>query len=280
MICQCNHGMRRWENPISEDVRIQLLFVSDFLHAVIGKVSNLTQTSVLATTKQEYVCFVHDPSSPIPRMDDFHLYLFSIKKYDPIDDDTIEPTMTVETLGTISSIQDDNSHCDIVNLEKDTIADNALDDNVNKNDEHNYFMVSNVKAYNMVNDYVPDHTNSNVSSYVSNTMLQEKGESILAKHQLDDINNNISSTKSDSPSTSDTTISERGETIITMTIRKPSICKFKHHVSNMKGDIMVYYAKQQKFKSFHHASFFGFWNAHQLDSFIDEWGVQNISRGE
>jgi hypothetical protein len=41
-------------------------------------------------------------------------------------------------------------------------------------------MVSNIKAYNMVNDYVPDHTNSNVSSNASNTMLQEKGESILA----------------------------------------------------------------------------------------------------
>jgi hypothetical protein len=68
--------------------------------------------------------------------------------------------------------------------------------------------------------------------------------------------NNILSTKPDLPSTSDTTLSERGETIITMTIRKPSIYKFRHHVSNMKGDIMVYYAKEQKFNFFHHASFF------------------------
>jgi hypothetical protein len=134
---------------VPKDVRIQLFFVSDFLHAVIGKVSNLTEASVLATTQKEYVRFIHDPSSPRPRMHGFHLSLFSINKYDPIDDDTIEPTMTFDTLETTSIIQDDNPQFDIVNS---TIADNALDDSVYKNDD------------NMVNDYVPDHTNSNVSN--------------------------------------------------------------------------------------------------------------------
>jgi hypothetical protein len=265
---------------VFEEVRIQLLFASDFLHAVIVKISNLAEAYVLATTQQEYEHFIHDPSSPRPHTHAFHLSLFSITKYDLLNDDTIEPTMIVETLETISSIQDDNPQCDIVNLNEDTIADSVLDDYVYKNDEDNYIMVSNVAAYIMVNDYIPDHTNSNVSSNISNTMLQEKGESILVKHQLYDINNNILSTKPDSPSTSATTISVRGETIITTTIRKPSIYKFKHHLSNMKGDIMVYYTKEQKFKFFHHASFFGFGNIHQCGSFFDEWGVQNLSLGE
>jgi hypothetical protein len=109
-----------------------LLFVSDFLHDVIGKISSLAEASVLASTQQEYKHFIHDPSSPRPSTNEFHLSLFSINKYDLIDDDTIEPMMTVETLETISSIQDDNLQCDIVSSEKDTIADNALDDNVYK----------------------------------------------------------------------------------------------------------------------------------------------------
>jgi hypothetical protein len=137
---------------VSKDVRIQLLFVSDFLNAVIGKISNLAEASVLATTQQEYERFIHDPSSPRPRTHGFHLSLLSITKYDLFDDDTIEPTIMVETLETISSIHDDNPQCDIVNLKQDTIADNALDDYAYINDEDNSMMVSNVAACIAVND--------------------------------------------------------------------------------------------------------------------------------
>jgi hypothetical protein len=111
------------------------------------------------------------------------------------------------------------------------------------------------------------------TSRITNTMLQDKGESSIIKHQLDDMNSNISSTKPDSASTSDTTISERGETIITMTIRKPLIYK-------LKGDIMVCYVTKPKSKFYDNASFFSFWNIHQCDSLFHEWGVQNISCGE
>jgi hypothetical protein len=60
----------------------------------------------------------------------------------------------------------------------------------------------------------------------------------------------------------------------------PSTIKLKQYLNIMKGDIMVYYAKEQKFKSFDNASFFEYGNIHQHDSFFGEWGVQNPSFGK
>jgi hypothetical protein len=38
---------------VSNSVSIQLLFITDFLNSVIGKISDLTESSILATTQQE-----------------------------------------------------------------------------------------------------------------------------------------------------------------------------------------------------------------------------------
>jgi hypothetical protein len=161
--------------------------------------------------------------------------------------------------------------------ESNIIDNSTLENYIEVKDKNNCMLVRNDTDYIMVSNSFFDDTNSSISSNVSSTMPQELGESNI-KIKLDDTKKHISSGTPNSPKTSDTTISEKGETI--SKIRKSLSNKFIHYFNVMKSDIMVYYAEEQKYKFLHNVSFFDYGNVHPCDSFFEERGVQNPSFGE
>jgi hypothetical protein len=96
-------------------------------------------------------------------MHDFHLSLFSITKYNTIDDDIIVPTMTVETLEPISCLANGNPQHDEANLEQDVIDKNSSNNYGMTKDKEYYSVVRKDTDYIMVKDSFPDDTHSNVS---------------------------------------------------------------------------------------------------------------------